>query len=430
MPAAELNSAPIGADEAGALFGWIADRPALAVAVSGGRDSMTLLRLMERWAGGREKPARIIALTVDHGLRTGSLDDARQVSEWCAAIGVEHHCLSWTGIKPRTRIQERAREARYRLMTDWCSVHGIGALALAHHQDDQAETFLMRLARSSGVDGLAAMEHASLRDGIEILRPLIDIPRTRIEATLADFDQTWIDDPSNENSAFERVRIRKNMGALAGLDIAAPAIAASAAKLARAADALSHITDARFSALANVDAAGFATLDGEALAREPQEIALRVMARVIRLVGGRERLSDGALARTTASMTDGNATSLTMGGCCISRTSGKILVVRESRSLPRRSISPGVTTIWDDRFTVSLGVRETDVELAALGKRGFAAARRLNPLLQPIPPRAGWVLPGGFRAGGLALAPNLDIDGAESSLSVRFLRADTMFKHD
>ncbi|NND49260.1 MAG: tRNA lysidine(34) synthetase TilS [Rhizobiales bacterium] len=429
MPVAEEIAAPIGADEACVLFDWLAGRDRIAIAVSGGRDSMALLRMMQRWADRSEARMQIVALTVDHDLRAGSQDEARQVADWCAALGVEHHCLKWAGLKPQAGIQERAREARYRLMSDWCHDHGFGALALAHHLEDQAETLLMRLARSSGVDGLAAMERSSVRDGIELLRPLLNVPRARIEATLEAFNQDWIDDPSNADLAFERVRICSNAEALSDLGLDAPAIAGSAAKLVRAAKALSKIAADRFIALTNVDATGFATIDGGALRREPQEIAMRIISSAIKLVGGRERFSDGALARMTEGICDDTFRAATLGGCRVSQEDGKILVVRESRSLPHTVISPGAVVNWDNRFAISLGNCESTVELRALGKRGFAAAKRLNPSLQTIPPIAGWVLPGGFRSGGLALAPDFGASGEDSMLTVRFLRAGTQPEH-
>lgn len=425
MPAAD---GPVGGDEARRLFAAMAGRTRLAVAVSGGRDSMALLRLLARWAGRRRDRPRLVALSVDHGLRPGSAAEVVQVAAWCAAIGVEHHGLVWRGVKPATRVEERAREARYRLLTGWCRAQGVAVIALAHQREDQAETFLMRLARSSGLDGLAAMAPRAMRDGIEIWRPLLDISRARIEASLAAFGQDWIDDPANADPAFERVRMRAGRAALERLGLAAPAIAAAAAKLRRAAAALDRIADEHFAASASVDPAGYVRLDAAALARAPEEIVLRVLARAILLVGGQSRLADAALARTAAAVMGANSAA-TLGRCRISRRGAEIEVVRESRSLPRCELAPGAALVWDRRFVVTLGRRQPAVELGALGKRGFAAARRLEPALEAVPAAAGWALPGGFRDGALALAPELAGDPAKAGLAVTFLGARREPRH-
>ena len=163
---------PIGPDEAERLFAGLAAFPHIALAVSGGRDSMALACLVARWAAARPGWPRLTALIVDHGLRAGSQGDAEVAGDWCAKAGVPHRILVWEGDKPRTRIEERARQARYDLLLGWCRAQGVAALALAHHLDDQSETVLMRLARASGVDGLAAMRVRTERAGIAVLRTL------------------------------------------------------------------------------------------------------------------------------------------------------------------------------------------------------------------------------------------------------------------
>ncbi|MBM4438672.1 MAG: tRNA lysidine(34) synthetase TilS, partial [Actinobacteria bacterium] len=127
----------------------------VAVAVSGGADSLALTLLADEWA--RRTGRSIAALTVDHGLRPDSAAEASQVGAWLAAARIRHEVLRWEGQKPRSGIHAAAREARYRMLTSWCRENDVRDLLLAHHRDDQSETFLMRLARGSGPDGLAAM---------------------------------------------------------------------------------------------------------------------------------------------------------------------------------------------------------------------------------------------------------------------------------
>ncbi len=176
----------------------------LAVAVSGGADSMALLCLAARWG---KRP--LTALTVDHGLRAESAEEARRVKGWAEAQGVPHVTLAWRGEKPKANLQAAARAARYGLLAQWCRDARVEGLLLAHTLDDQAETVLLRLARGSGVNGLAAMAPATRLRGVTLLRPLLGISRARIVATLEALRQPWIEDPSNEDTRFARVRLRK-----------------------------------------------------------------------------------------------------------------------------------------------------------------------------------------------------------------------------
>ena len=162
-----LSSADIDA-----LFAPFVRAKALLIAVSGGPDSTALLLMAAEWAKRRGK-TRIEAATVDHGLRPESADEAKAVAALCARLGVGHRVLQWKGVKPTSRLQERAREARYRLLVDHAKAIGADALMTAHHADDQAETVLFRLLRGSGVAGLRGMDVMTARDGMTIARPLM-----------------------------------------------------------------------------------------------------------------------------------------------------------------------------------------------------------------------------------------------------------------
>ncbi len=188
-------------------------RPELAVAVSGGRDSLCLALLADRWA--RERAGRAVALIVDHGLRAEAADEVAATRNVLGGLGIESDVLAWTGPKPATGLQQAAREARYRLLRDACRRRGILHLLVAHQADDQAETVAMRAARNSGPDGLAGM--AALIEGPEVrlLRPLLAVPRERLAATLQTERILWIDDPSNTDLRFERARLRAAGGAVA-----------------------------------------------------------------------------------------------------------------------------------------------------------------------------------------------------------------------
>ncbi|MBF0335348.1 MAG: tRNA lysidine(34) synthetase TilS, partial [Alphaproteobacteria bacterium] len=189
-----------------ARLGPFEPRPAIAVALSGGADSMALALLADRWAAARGGVAH--ALTVDHRLRPESGAEAAQVAAWMASLGIGHHILARMGERPVGDLQAAARAARHALLEDWCRARGVPHLLLAHHREDQAETLLLRLARGSGLDGLAAMAPIAERPFARLLRPLLDVPRARLEATLERAGQSWIDDPSNADRAYARVRLR------------------------------------------------------------------------------------------------------------------------------------------------------------------------------------------------------------------------------
>lgn len=182
----------------------------IAIAVSGGADSMALLLLINSWA--KEKNIKLAALTVNHNLRKEAEDEAQQVKLWCNDLQIEHHILQWEHTqKPTTSIQEKARNARYLLMTDFCQKHYISNLFVAHHSGDQAETFFFRLARGSGLLGLSAMAQETIINHVKIIRPLLAFSKSRLLATLKETNQEWIEDPSNHNEDYTRVRIRKQL---------------------------------------------------------------------------------------------------------------------------------------------------------------------------------------------------------------------------
>ena len=249
----------------------LGDGERLAVAVSGGPDSLALLLLAQAAFG-----ARIVALTVDHGLRTEAATDAATVGAVCAARGVEHDVLRWTGVKPAGNLQAAAREARYRLMRDWCAANGVAWLATAHHRDDIAETLLLRLARGSGLAGLSGPRRSrDLGRGVTLLRPLLTRSHAELAAVAAAAGLTPADDPANRDPRFDRSAARAALAATPWL--AAERLAASAAHLRAAEAALDWAAARAWDSRAavtphavSVDAGGL-----------PQELARRLVVRAL-----------------------------------------------------------------------------------------------------------------------------------------------------
>ncbi len=260
---------------------------ALAVAVSGGPDSMALLHQLSTQASRQKKKIRIHALTVDHGLRPESATEAIAVGVWVKDWPlVTHHVLQWKGRKPATAIQERAREKRYELMVGFCAAHGIERLYLAHHQTDQAETFLFRLAKGSGLDGLAGMGAEVRYKDTDLLlcRPFLNLSKAEIESYCAGHGIPFVQDRSNENRDYARVRLRQSLPVLEREGLSEKRLATTAARLQRAREALDfYAREIMESAL--VVKGDTASLRLENLVSAPEEIRIRVVRKVIADLG-------------------------------------------------------------------------------------------------------------------------------------------------
>lgn len=264
------------ADRIEALIGRpLGDEEPLAVAVSGGPDSLALLRLAHQAYG-----ARVRALTVDHGLRLESAAEAAQVAAICAELGVAHATLRWEGEKPAGNLQAAARAARYRLMGDWCAGAGVGWLATAHHADDQAETLLLRLARGAGLSGLAGVRPwRPLENGVTLLRPLLGARRAELAAVAAAAGWNPVDDPANRDDRFDRTRVRR---LLADGDMLDPIrLAASAAHLAESESALAWTAELAWRSRAIASGARV-EVDAQGL---PRELQRRLLVRALRQLG-------------------------------------------------------------------------------------------------------------------------------------------------
>lgn len=260
-----------------------------AVAVSGGGDSKALMLLLADWAQSASRSLPII-LTVDHGLTSGASRAARDVIQSAKGLGLKAHKLVWKGAKPEADIEAAARVARYRLMAEWCDAHRVKGLYVAHTREDQAETFLLRLARGSGLDGLAAMRMRSPYplpgfDRLCVVRPLLDVGRDELRTYLADRRETWSEDPMNADPRFARVRLREAWPLLTELGLSAPRIALAAQHLARARDALDDATGELLDAGCRFEP-DRVVVDGARLAAASPEIGLRALALVLSRVSG------------------------------------------------------------------------------------------------------------------------------------------------
>jgi tRNA(Ile)-lysidine synthase len=378
----------------------------LCVAVSGGADSMALALLARDWA--KSRGITLTALTVDHGLRPEAAAEAAQVGRWMAAAGIGHDTLTWRET-PRGNVQAAARRARYALLDDWCAARGVPALLVAHHLEDQAETVLLRLGRGSGVHGLAGMasETGPPWPGAPArLRPLLDVPRARLVATLRARGQAWIEDPSNSDRRYARVRARDVWPHLAPLGITPARLAATARSMARARAALETQVHEWLARACRFDPAGYAVLTPALLRDAPAEIGLRALAAILMAVGGGgypPRLE--GLERLWAGFGAGDVPAATLGGCRLVPVEGALVVVRETRGMQGALRLGDRPAVWDGRFAAR-GAGLT-IERLRAGGLGLLRAALSERALNGVPAAARRVLPAFYDDQGLVAVPSL-----------------------
>jgi tRNA(Ile)-lysidine synthase len=303
----EEDAAPVTDVEAQQLFAGLGEEAALVLAVSGGPDSTALLWLAARWRKQLKKGPKLHAATIDHGLRDGSRAEAAAVKRIAKRLGVAHRTLRWTGRKPATGIQEAARAERYRLLAGAARRVGARCVLTAHTLDDQAETVLFRLARGSGMTGLAAMARVTPLAGAFIVRPLLDVAKARLVATVRAAALPFARDPSNTDPRFTRARLRQLMPSLAREGLEPRRLALLARRLRRADAAVEAVTDfaamrltlppaaapsrqrraepASQPGIPDWPALGPIELDRDGFAVLPEEIALRLIGRALTRVG-------------------------------------------------------------------------------------------------------------------------------------------------
>jgi len=352
------DDSPISLKDAKALFADWRTAPAIVLAVSGGPDSIALMWLAARWRSALTRGPRLIAVTVDHGLRPEAAREAREVKRLARSLDLPHRTLRWTGAKPKTGLPAAARAARYRLLARVAQASGATHVLTAHTRDDQAETLLMRLLRGSGIAGLAAMARESERDGVWLARPLLQVSKSRLIATLKKAKLGFADDPTNRDKNFTRPRLRAVMPVLAAEGGDARNLARLAARLARANAAVEVLADGAERYLALRDQATLHSpraskdlvsndFDAKTFAAMPEEIRLRLLLRTINRLGhegpaelGKVEALLAVLDRAVADRSGGRGPRLkprlkqTLAGALVSLTNGRIRV----EPAPRRRI--------------------------------------------------------------------------------------------
>lgn len=399
----------------------------LAVAVSGGSDSMALALLAHDWA--KAQNITLTALTVDHHLRAESSAEAQQVQQWLSARGMAHHILEWQfDAPPSANRQAAAREARYSLMAEWCAAQGIHHLLLGHHLDDQAETFLLRLQRGSGVDGLAAMRPTTTRHGLTLLRPLLDVPKAALQHYLHSQKQPWAEDPSNEDRAYNRTAMRELL-AQNGLD--ASTFAATAERMARAQDYLQQQTNAAYSACCQLHDDGTIHLHLGHWQALHEEIRLRVLADTVADMNGsiyRPRFSE--LKSLHDALCAPAPETRTLAGIRFIPENGQVLLLREAAAIAAPvTIAPQAQGEWDGRFTYHCAQNCPAGKLGALGAEGWAQLKAAAPEFAAtirLPKRVLHTLPALWHLERPLLVPHIEY--VDANASAAWLRVDSFIQ--
>lgn len=320
---------------------------------------------------GRDLGFPVEAVTVDHGLRPETFGEIDAVARHCAGRGTPHTVLTWKW-NGAGNLQAEARKARYGLISDWARSSGVDQVALGHTRDDVAETFLMRLARKSGVDGLSEMDHRFTRHGTTWIRPMLDHGREEWREYLVRRGISWIEDPSNDDSKFERVRVRDRLRTLSNLGIDAGTLSEVARNMSAAREALEHYVRreaARIASEENGDLilAAAAPSHGHHV---PREILFRLRRHALTWVGGREYppRSDAMLELDHVLRDEGRHT---LAGCVIAREPdgrdgpGPWRFSREFNAV--KEMFGRTDRPWDGRWILE-GPHAEELEVRALGE--------------------------------------------------------------
>lgn len=339
------------------LFAPAATQSAIGLAVSGGTDSMALMLLAKSWAASLQSPPKLFVYSLDHGLRPEAADEVAMVMNAAASLSIEARGLVWTGKKPETGLSEAARQARYRLIGEAMQVDSATMLLTAHHRSDQAETVLMRLAHGSGIEGLKGMTPLSTVEGVTVFRPLLDVEPASLAALVDEAGLIAAQDPSNQDSAYERVRWRKLLPVLAEEGLDNSALSRFATRMAEADQALAQMANAAFEELARLDGFGAATLPITALKALSPAIGRRLLGRILNVVGGRQKpRALGQIERLYDQIAESNLHRATTLLGAVIRVKGETLTISREpgRALPsEQALPPHGMLIWDERFRIA-----------------------------------------------------------------------------
>ena len=417
------NKFPLTDSRICGLFSSYINHDRIALAVSGGRDSMALMYLVYRWKAHLALNIEIEVLTVNHNLRKAAEDECGFVQKIAKNYGFKHKVLIWEHEHVETSIQEKARKARYQLMLDYVREENIDTILTAHTSDDNIETFIMRLAKGSGLDGLKSINVIRHADGIQIERPLLSLSRSLTTEILRSTGNEWLDDPTNEDERFERVKIRNNISSLSSLNISSGNLTKTIQRLTRAHESISFFTNLVSQELVELSELGHADVNFDKLRNYPKEIILRVLAKALTDING-GTVSLSSLEAVFAELIKTERCK-TLNGCQIIPQKNKYVIVRENRGISPAEIKINERISWDGRFDVHLkSCDNTNIVIDQIGNADDLRTMIDGTSFQSMPKYVLRTLPGGFIKDKLVLLPNTHNIYNSGYLDVKFRISD------
>lgn len=370
-----MNFSVTSPDDAAQTFIRQLRKPAkILVMVSGGSDSLgLLLALIKAAPASANAGITLFAVTIDHQLRPEAAEEARQVGEICRGFGVEHFIRRWDDVKPKSGLSQASRLARYRLVAEVAEKIGATAIVTGHTFDDQLETMLMRAARSTRTDnaGLSGMADRTLYAGRHwLFRPFLSVRRAGIREFLGAQQMGWVDDPSNEDRKYERVRTRQGLE-----EFSETSVDLNAGEKRKA------ISDAAAGLLkehAHGEGRGLIWLGNDAFDAKA-DVLRHALAAVAAVIGGRQHLpAADSMDRLSAFILQNRLGRMTVSRTVFDRRRDGLYLYRENRNLPSLTISPGESLLWDDRFMLH-NPSAGPIEVSANGEKNAEVASEIFP---------------------------------------------------
>jgi len=390
-------------------FGTLPKGSKVAVAVSGGSDSMALMLLMQGLA--KEMEFEITALTIDHQLRKESSTETKQVAQWMAALGVPHVILTGP-VESTENTQKAARNMRYNVMSQWCQENRYTRLAVAHHQDDQVETFFHHLSRGSGLKGLSGMRPQKYMNGLKVMRPLLPFHKKDLQQFLKANDQTWIEDPSNDDVSYFRARVRKARTTLQDIGLTDPNIALSMRHLQEALRDLTTLAEDFLEYKVTPSPMGFLAFEKVDFLTLPDSVKKIALQKILIYI------SQNPLNLRWESL-DSLCTALhqpgcakTSHGCILFEKHGRIYVMREPAAAKLLNVSASTLSgTWDNRYRFSISPNEQqELRIASLDEKGWQQVAS-DVHVPALPKRLFYGVPAIFYLDKVVAAPHLKYTG-------------------
>jgi tRNA(Ile)-lysidine synthase len=333
------------------------DSTQIAIAVSGGADSMCLALIMKNL----KRP--VVCIIIDHGLRIESAAEALKTANFLTDKGLKTEIITWQKYRPENKkisnLHQKARDIRYELLLNYCKNNDIAYLMTGHHKNDQAETVLLRIARGTGIDGITAIKAKSLRQGINIIRPLLPFTRSSIEKYLEQYNWQWINDPSNDNTDYARSRIRNMLKNASDHGLTIDRIDLLRKNAARASDYLKQQTILHYKEICNRDEFGTILLNIRDFLALHEEMKLRILSKILCVVTGAIHSPRLNALMKLSDMIGRNWSNQTIQGAEVLKYSeNELLFIREHRAIPQAiEIDGPAKLVWDNRFIIELKLK-------------------------------------------------------------------------